>query len=280
MPGSHLAFEQVGEGPAVVLCHAGIADHRMWTHQVPALASGHRVIFYDWRGVGASGPARGDFAHHEDLLALLDALAVETAVLIGSSMGAGYALDVALAEPARVAGLVLVSPGISGYAWPASFAQASRAATGDAVPPERLAAYRAGSASRVLEEDVAAMATAQAAFTVAGPTRGPGQVEPAVWDLAVEMLSGIYAREWGEHADLDREADPPAAARLEEVGAPTLVVDAGLDVPEIRAVADLVGDRVPGARRVQVPDAAHLAPLERPEQVNAALTAFLGQLGW
>lgn len=280
VPGSHLAVEQVGDGPAVVLCHAGIADHRMWAHQVAALAGGHRVIVYDWRGVGASGPARGDFAHHEDLLALLDALDVEAAVLIGASMGGGYAVDVALAAPHRVAGLVLISPGISGYPWPASFAEASRAAIGDAVPAERLAAYRAGSASRVREEDVAAMATAQAAFTVAGPTRTPEQVQAPVWDLAVEMLSGIYAREWDEHPDLDREADPPAATRLEDVSAPTLVVDAALDVPEIRAVADLVVDRVPGAQRVEVPDAAHLAPVERPEQVNAAITAFLGELGW
>lgn len=278
--GSHLAYEETGDGPAVVLCHAGIADHRMWAHQVRALAAGHRTVAHDWRGAGASGPARGDFAHHEDLLALLDALDVERAVLVGASMGAGYALEVALAAPDRVAGLVLVSPGICGYDWPASFAQASRAAVGGAVPAERLAAYGAGSADRVLDEDVRAMAQAQARFTVAGPTRGSDDVDPEVWALAVEMLAGIYAREWAERPDLDREPDPPAAGRLAEVSAPTLVVNALLDVPEIRAVADLVHAGVPGARRVDVADAAHLSPAERPEQVDAAITAFLGHLTW
>lgn len=171
--GSHLAVEETGHGPTVLFCHAGIADQRMWVHQAAALAGEHRVITYDWRGVGASGPARGDFAHHEDMLVLLDALGVDRAVLVGASMGGGYALDAALASPERVAGLVLISPGISGHRWPQSFLDAARKAVGDAVPAERLRAYREGSAEYVLDSDIEAMATAQARFTVAGPTREP-----------------------------------------------------------------------------------------------------------
>ena len=278
--GSHLAFESAGQGPAVVFCHAGIADHRMWAHQAAALANSYRVVVYDWRGVGASGPARGDFAHHEDLLALLDGLGVDRAVLVGASMGAGYALDVALADPGRVAGLVLVSPGLSGYRWPASFGEAARQALGGAVPPERLDAYRQGAGEQVLEVDVAAMAEAQARFTVAGPTRGADAVDAQVWALATEMLRGIFAREWAERPDLDREADPPAADRLGEVVAPALVVNGQLDVPEIQALADLVVAAIPGARRIDLPDAAHLSPVERAEEVTAAIGAFLTELGW
>ena len=278
--GSHLAYESAGQGPAVVLCHAGIADHRMWAHQAAALADGHRVVVYDWRGVGASGPARGDFAHHEDLLALLDGLDVDRAVLMGASMGAGYALDVALADPERVAGLVLVSPGLSGHRWPASFGEAARQALGGVVPPERLDAYRQGAAEQVLEADVAAMADAQARFTVAGPTRDAEDVDAGTWTLATKMLRGIFAREWAERPDLDREADPTAADRLGEVVAPALVVNGRLDVPEIQALADLVVAAIPGARRIDLPDTAHLSPVERAEEVTAAIGAFLTELGW
>ena len=278
--GSHLAYESAGQGPAVVLCHAGIADHRMWAHQAAALANTYRVVIYDWRGVGASGPARGDFAHHEDLLALLDGLDVDRAVLVGASMGAGYALDAALAAPERVAGLVLISPGLSGHRWPASFAEAARQALGGAVPPERLDAYRQGAGEQVLEADVAAMAEAQARFTVAGPTRGADEVAPEVWALATKMLRGIFAREWAERPDLDREAHPPAAGRLGEVVAPALVVNGRLDVPEIQALADLVVAAIPGARRIDLPDAAHLAPVERAEEVTAAIGAFVSEVGW
>ena len=278
--GSHLAYESAGRGPAVVLCHAGIADHRMWAHQAASLADSYRVVVYDWRGVGASGPARGDFAHHEDLLALLDGLDVDRAVLVGASMGAGYALDVALADPGRVAGLVLVSPGLSGHRWPASFGEAARQALGGVVPPERLDAYRQGVAEQVLEADVAAMADAQARFTVAGPTRDAEDVDAGTWTLATEMLRGIFAREWAERPDLDREADPTAAGRLGEVVAQVLVVNGQLDVPEIQALADLVVAGVPGARRADLPDAAHLSPVEHPEEVTAAIDAFLSEEGW
>ena len=103
--GTRLAYDDAGAGPAVVFSHAGIADRRMWDHQFDGLASDHRVIRYDWRGHGQSGAAAGRHAHHRDLLALMDALGVEHAALVGCSMGGAYAVDVALAAPRRVRAL-------------------------------------------------------------------------------------------------------------------------------------------------------------------------------
>ncbi|MGW0591119.1 alpha/beta fold hydrolase [Streptosporangium sp. NPDC002607] len=53
----------------------------MWEHRFLALSARHRVIRYDWRGYGESGDAADGFAHHEDLLAVLDALGVERPAL-------------------------------------------------------------------------------------------------------------------------------------------------------------------------------------------------------
>jgi pimeloyl-ACP methyl ester carboxylesterase len=77
--------------------------------------SGHRVVAYDARGHGRSSPApdREAYGYDElqrDLEAVLDRLGVDRAVLAGSSMGAHTALAFALHAPARVAGLVVITP--------------------------------------------------------------------------------------------------------------------------------------------------------------------------
>ena len=67
--GGQLYYEAVGEGPVLVLVHAGIADSRMWDGQMPAFSDTHRVVRYDVRNFGLSSIAEKDFAHHEDLKA-------------------------------------------------------------------------------------------------------------------------------------------------------------------------------------------------------------------
>lgn len=114
--GTALAFEEAGEGEAVLLMHGLTASRRYVVMGSRALErSGHRVIAYDARGHGGSGPAPepdaygyGDLA--ADLGAVLDARGVERAVLAGASMGAHTAARYALEAPDRVAGLVLITP--------------------------------------------------------------------------------------------------------------------------------------------------------------------------
>lgn len=118
-PGA-LATDIAGEGPPVVLAHGLTASRRYVVHGSRALErSGHRVIAYDARGHGASDPAAdpGDYGYGAlaaDLVALLDALDVERAVIAGASMGAHTALRVALDAPERVAGLVVITPAYDG----------------------------------------------------------------------------------------------------------------------------------------------------------------------
>ena len=88
------------------------------TGRVPAaLAERHRVIRYDLRGYGESTPPLPSFAHHDDLVALLDALGVDRAALVGCFFGGAVAVDAALVYPDRVAALVLLGAVVSGYRW-------------------------------------------------------------------------------------------------------------------------------------------------------------------
>jgi len=114
--GVTLAVFDDGDGVPVVLAHGLSSTRRYVVMGSGALQrSGHRVVAYDARGHGSSspGPSPGAYGYDElaaDLLALLDELEVERAVLAGVSMGAHTILRVALDVPERVAGLVVVTP--------------------------------------------------------------------------------------------------------------------------------------------------------------------------
>src|SRR4029077_19857970 len=99
--------------------------------QVEHLAPRFRVVRYDCRGFGASGPfdpAHG-YTHAGDLLALLDHLAIGQAVLAGLSFGGRVVLQAALAAPARVRGLALLDAVLDGVSWDPGSAQALREAS-------------------------------------------------------------------------------------------------------------------------------------------------------
>jgi pimeloyl-ACP methyl ester carboxylesterase len=113
--GTRLSGELSGEGPGVALLHGLTATRRyvvMGSRALPR--GGRRVLAYDARGHGSSEPAAdGDYGYARlsaDLAAALDAAGLDRAVLAGASMGAHTALRLALDEPERVAGLVLITP--------------------------------------------------------------------------------------------------------------------------------------------------------------------------
>jgi pimeloyl-ACP methyl ester carboxylesterase len=96
---SGLAFDDRGAGSPVVLVHAGVADRRMWEPQIELVTAAHRVIRYDARGFGESLPPQGAWSQHTDLLGLLDELLISRTHLVGTSMGAGIAVEAALGRP-------------------------------------------------------------------------------------------------------------------------------------------------------------------------------------
>jgi pimeloyl-ACP methyl ester carboxylesterase len=113
--GVPLSGEQSGQGPAIVLLHGLTATRRYVVMGSRALQrSGHRVIAYDARGHGRSGPAPARAYGYEhlagDLRAVLDAAGIQRAVLAGASMGAHTAVRLALEQPERVAALALITP--------------------------------------------------------------------------------------------------------------------------------------------------------------------------
>ena len=111
--GESLYYECAGEAnnpDVVVLCHGAGGNHAVWFEQVPELALRYRVVTWDHRGFGMSTDRAGLSAPAVatgDLAALLDHLGIESAHLVGQSMGGWTVLGLALAQPNRVRSLVL-----------------------------------------------------------------------------------------------------------------------------------------------------------------------------
>ncbi|RIV37282.1 alpha/beta fold hydrolase [Micromonospora radicis] len=249
----------MGHGSPIVLLHAGIADRRMWREQIDALATRHRVIALDLRGYGESELPPTGFAHHDDVAALLDALDLPRAALVGCSFGGAVAIDTALAHPDRVSALALLGTAVSGHEWSEQTNDLWEILVGDVEP-----------------EDFAATAAGEVRFWVVGPERTPEQVDPGLIAFATAMDERALAAELALSAVDVAELDPPAVGRLGELSMPVLVGAGAADVPDIRQLADRIAAEAPRAVRLpDVPDAAHLLPLERPAPVNAALLDFL-----
>jgi pimeloyl-ACP methyl ester carboxylesterase len=108
----HLRDEGPRNGVPIVLLHGSNADLHTWQPWVDRLVQTHRVIRFDQRGHGLTGPAPdGDYsrtAFAADVERVANALKLDRFVLAGNSMGGGIALEYALAHPDRLAGLVLV----------------------------------------------------------------------------------------------------------------------------------------------------------------------------
>ncbi|MGH3388194.1 MAG: alpha/beta fold hydrolase [Actinomadura sp.] len=261
LDGTSLAYDDVGDGPAVVLLHAGIADRRMWTPLLERLADRHRVVAYDLRGYGESARPTASFAHHDDVVGLLDRLGVDEAALVGCSSGGAVAIDAALAHPDRVAGLALLGSAVSGHRWSES---------------DELWDQVVGD---VDETDLDAVAAAEVRFWVVGPDRRPQDVDAGLIAFAETMNRRALAAEATIEQVGVRELRPPAVQRLGEVSAPTLVTAGAADVPELRRLADRLAAEIPYGRRLaDVPDSGHLLPLERPEPVAIALLDFFAEI--
>ncbi|TJZ55567.1 alpha/beta fold hydrolase [Streptomyces piniterrae] len=258
-----LFYETAGSGPAVVLLHGGMLDQHMWDEQFAWLVnSGLRAIRYDFRGHGLSSSVTGDYAHHDDLRVLLDALDVPSAVLVGLSHGSRVALDAALAHPDRVTALALASPGVSGRAFTDPFLL-------EHIREQVAAIGEADGVERYVEHFLR--------MWVDGPHREPSAVHPGLRErlrASAEANAEVHADGLGAGMPLE----VGAAERLSEIRVPTVVFDGDLDSGDISANAHAITLAVPGARRVRIPGAGHMVNLENTALFDQELHGFLSSL--
>jgi 3-oxoadipate enol-lactonase len=245
------ADDSGGDGPPLVLLHPGVGDSRIWEPVLSTLTASYRVIRYDARGYGRSPAPAAEFSLLADLISVLGYYGLDRAAFAGCSQGGGSALGLALEQPGRVSALILLCPGISGFAWPEE-------------PDELDAEYE-----RALDAgDVEALAS------VLQQVWGRGGPDPAVMEqLRSAARAGIAS------GDLQRE-DPPVYDRLGEISVPTSLLVGDADYPPLIQSNREAAARIPGCELTVVPGMDHLPPLRQPDLVLRTIASTLAQAGW
>lgn len=261
--GGEVAFDRVGEGPAVVLTHGTPSWSLLWREVVPALAADHTVYLWDLLGYGRSTPPRGArpsvALHAEALAALVEAWGLDDPVLVGHDIGAAAVLRAHLRHGLPARALALLDAAVL-PPWTTPVAQHIQA---------HLDVYRT-MPEHVFHELIRAhLATA---------THRP--LDPGTERAYLEP----YAGEAGQQRYLDQvegfdEADTrEVVARLGEVAVPTLVLWGEQDRWLPADAAGRLAAAISGARRVVVPRAGHFLPEDDPVATADELVSFLHNL--
>jgi len=230
-------------------------DHRLWDAQMPALVDRFRVVRYEACGHGVSDPPRSSMTIDQlgqDVVALLEHLEVDRAVVCGCSMGGVITLWMAANHPERVAGAVLANTGAklgTDEGWNA-----------------RIAEVRAGGTAAIRDQVVGRFLSS--AFRARDP-------------VATALISGmIDATDRGGYiaaCEALRDVDLRAAAKTVRV--PVMIVGSELDESTPPTLARELHAAIDGSELVMIPDAAHLSNVEQSESFNTALLRFLTRIG-
>lgn len=253
--------ETRGDGPPLLLIHAGVADGRMWDPQVDVFAQTYRVIRFDLRGFGRSDMPSGRFANHEDVRALLDHLDARPAHVLGISFGGAIALDFCLAYPGYVRSLILGAPSVGGT-----------------EPSQRIRRFWQEEDEALEAGDLDGATELNLLLWVDGPQRQPDQVDPEVRERVRQMQLAIFQKETPDDVE-EIDLEPPAAERLAQISVPTLILVGDLDLEEKQELASRLAAKIAGARKAVLPGVAHMLNMERPEQFNRAVLEFLAAQG-
>jgi len=259
---------ELGSGPPLLFIHGLAGSWENWLEQIPAFAEDHHVIAIDLPGFGDSPLPRDQIsisAYAAIVDELLGILGVDRAAVVGNSMGGFIAAELAIAHPARVDRLVLVSAaGItSQHERTAALIPALRVAQRSLL---MITGWVAAKSHTVARRPRLRQATLS--VVTAHPTELSGP-------LAAEVLRGS-----GKPGFIDAFyalTHYPIRDRLSKIAAPTLIVWGACDRLVPLRDADVFEELIPDARKVVYPETGHVAMIERPARFNADVRAFLDE---
>lgn len=253
--GARLSYEEYGSGPPVVLVHGlGGTGTDIWKHVIADLAEEFRVVVYDLRGSGTSETTPGPYTIdllQRDLDALVTALDLGAAGLMGHSLGGGIALAQAARRPDSV-----------------------RAVVGVGAVTTLPDAGREGMRTRAETVEESGMAAVAETVATHGVSPAFREGRPEAFQELISMLGS--ANPSGYAAQCRALEGMDLTGELGSIRAPALLVAGELDqaspVARNEANAALIG-----AELVVLPDCAHIISWEKPAELLAAARPVLRQ---
>ncbi len=259
--GHRIAYFDEGQGPVALLIHGIPTSSLLWRDIIPVLAQTHRVVAPDMLNYGQSDkPAHADVsiaAQSRLMVGLLDALGIARADVVGHDIGGGVAQLIVVNHPQRVNKLVLASS-VSFDSWP--------------IPEFLPLQDPATEAAMSLD----AFQTMMRGFLPQGVYR-----PESLGSAALECLLQPWQGEAGKRAlfrnfrRLNSEYTAAIAEQLAHIEAPTLILWGRQDPFQKPIYAERLQRAIPGACLQWFDEAAHWLMEEKPQEVAAALQAFL-----
>lgn len=257
-------YELTGSGPPLVLVHGGFVDNRMWDAQVADFAPGYRVLRYDLRGNGLSGPSEKRRytleLFSDDLKRLLDALELGQVSLCGLSFGGMIAQAFAARYPERLSALILADTAVSTtLTWSDKLQTYLLAPRWVMLPTIRL---------------LGAERWVSLSFWLASRTRNADwfgadkAVSDYVREAMLEMTTTEYVKLYGAIYSF-RQQD------LAGVTVPTLLLNGENESESVFTHTAQLERLIPHAEVSVVPDAGHTSNMENAAAFNALLRDFL-----
>ena len=248
------SFIDTGTGEAIVFIHGVGLNADAWAPQFSAFSATHRVIALDLLGHGESGMPRPDATlddYVEQVRALLDALAIPSATIIGHSMGGLVAIGFALAHPART-----IRVGVLNSVYERD------AGSRDAVEARADAILSSGTPGD-LDTPIKRWFAEDAESPLAGRVRA--------W------LASVDPRGYGIAYRIFATGDRAFSGKLGAIRAPALFATGALDPNSTPAMAEAMAAATPGALAVTLPGERHVMNLTAPEAVNRLITDLLAR---
>jgi len=259
--GTRLYYEQAGEGTPIVFVHEYAGDWRSFEAQMRYFSRGHRCITYSQRGYPPSEVPKeaaryGQDIARDDVLALMDALNIRRAHVVGHSMGAYTALHVGIAAPSRC-----ISVTAAGCGW---------GSVADAKQREAMKALAAETGMMFAAEGIKAAAAKYADASMRQPQK---HKDPRGHAEFSRMLAE-HSAEGHAHTMLNLQLKRPTLyemeASLKKFSPPLLVIVGDEDEPCLEG--SLLLKRIaPTAGLLVIPRSGHNVPSEEPALFNAAL---------
>lgn len=257
-----IAYTRVGIGVAVVLIHGVGLQGAIWKPQVEALKPDHDVIVVDMPGHGGSSlpPPHAGLAHYADaILALLDALQIGRAHVVGHSMGALVAMELALVHPDRVASLVAMNAVFCRTPEQRAAIEARVTALRDNLArPDWSGPDWSATVSRWFGEPVPSSLQDAAARTRALLSK----VDPTGY----ERTYRLFAQSDTEHRD-----------RLPQLAVPALFMTGEHDPNSTPFMSEAMARTAPGGRSIILSGERHMMALTNPDRTNRVLREFIDQ---
>jgi len=249
-----IAFERSGDGPALVLLHGGLSDHREWRRQIDALSDGFTVVAWDAPGCGGSSDPPESFRMPDfaDCLAdVVEVLELGRPHVLGLSWGSTLALELYRRHPSIPRTLVLAAP----YAgWAGSLP--------DMVVEERL------------QTSLRDLALPPEGFVRAWlPSLLTERATDEMVDELIEIMSGFHPD--GARAMLHAMAEADLRDVLPEIVVPTLLLRGEEDQRSPQAVVEEMHSRIAGSILVRIPEVGHQSNVEAADLFNAEVRHFL-----